>query len=64
MNESPGPGGSRRAFNRVRRSLEDQRLALTMLVRRLEPSLAEGRWLIEPEELREELERARRALTL
>ena len=55
-------GGRRRAFNRVRRNIEGQRLALQLLVQRLESSIAAGEWLIQPADIRAEYERAREIL--
>lgn len=52
----------RRVYQDVRKNLEDQRLALALLVRRLEPSVEAGRWLVSPADVREDVERGRRAL--
>lgn len=49
-------------MNDARRYIEGQALALQLLIRRLEPSIEAGEWLIEPADVRAELEEAKKAL--
>lgn len=56
------PSARRRIFNDARRDLEARQLALRMLLTRLEPSIEAGEWLLAPADVREDYERARRAL--